>query len=51
MAAADDIAPLVEWAERIDVSTPLSFITSHNHLTINAEVTCLWGDLKDRNSC
>ena len=44
-------APLVEWAWKIDTSTPLAFSTSFNHRAMVEDATGLWGATVAISSC
>ena len=50
-AAADVDAPLVEWAEKHDMSIPLICSISLSHLAIDDKVTALCGAVMARRSC
>jgi len=50
MAALDDEAPRVEWAENTDVSTPAERRTDFSHLAIDDDATALWGFTTAKNS-
>ena len=50
LATFDVLAPLVEWAVHISVSTPALFNTTLIHPAIVLDLTGLWGLTELRNS-